>query len=307
MAAVMDNSRVDKVLRKFDPHSRLLRAWELTGGVSAQVTALEVEGPDGQTKKMVVRLHGGRDLQSNPEVATLEFRLLKILHAAGVSVPAPYYLDRSCEISSTPYLVIEFVEGETVFAPVDVSDYLRQFATQLALIHRVDCSGLDVSFLPRQAERYADMFRERPDTLDESLDERRIRDALESGWPVPQRNESVLVHGDYWPGNTLWKDGQLVAVIDWEDAHFGDPLADLANSRLEILWAFGIDAMHAFTQLYQSMTEIDLADLPYWDLCVALGPSMRFAEWVEDDATEQRMRSGYRAFTAQALGQLTGR
>ncbi len=33
----------------------------------------------------------------------------------------------------------------------------------------------------------------------------------------------------------LWKDGQLVAVIDWEDAPLGDPLADVANSRLESL------------------------------------------------------------------------
>ena len=44
--------------------------------------------------------------------------------------------------------------------------------------------------------------------------------------------------------------GRLVGVIDWEDAALGDPLADLANSRLEILWAFGDEAMERFTREY---------------------------------------------------------
>lgn len=45
----------------------------------------------------------------------------------------------------------------------------------------------------------------------------------------------------------MWRDGQLAAVIDWEDAQLGDPLADVANARLEILWAFGIEAMLRFS------------------------------------------------------------
>jgi aminoglycoside phosphotransferase (APT) family kinase protein len=98
----------------------------------------------------------------------------------------------------------------------------------------------------------AEKLRERPVTVDESLDEGRIRDALEAVWPLPQRNPSALLHGDFWPGNTLWRDGQLMAIIDWEDAQFGDPLADVANSRLEILWAFGIDVMQRFTHQYHN-------------------------------------------------------
>jgi aminoglycoside phosphotransferase (APT) family kinase protein len=40
----------------------------------------------------------------------------------------------------------------------------------------------------------------------------------------------VLLHGDFWPGNALWRDGALVAILDWEDAAIGDPLADVANA-----------------------------------------------------------------------------
>ena len=56
----------------------------------------------------------------------------------------------------------------------------------------------------------------------------RIRDMLASAWPFPRPNPPALLHGDYWPGNILWKDGRLAAVIDWEDACLGDPLVDLA-------------------------------------------------------------------------------
>jgi aminoglycoside phosphotransferase (APT) family kinase protein len=38
----------------------------------------------------------------------------------------------------------------------------------------------------------------------------------------------VLVHGDAGPGNFLFEHGHLTAVIDWELAHLGDPMEDLA-------------------------------------------------------------------------------
>ena len=38
----------------------------------------------------------------------------------------------------------------------------------------------------------------------------------------------VLVHGDAGPGNFLFEHGRLTALIDWELAHLGDPMEDLA-------------------------------------------------------------------------------
>lgn len=149
------------------------------------------------------------------------------------------------------------------------------------------------------------MLRERSTHADASVDERHIRATLEAAWPFPQHNTSVLLHGDFWPGNILWHDGQLVAVIDWEDAQLGDPLADVANSRLEILWAFGFDAMQSFTQQYQSMTAIDFTNLPYWDLCAALRPASKFAEWAADDLTQKAMQEGHRWFITQAFEKLS--
>jgi len=130
---------------------------------------------------------------------------------------------------------------------------------------------------------------------------------LEAVWPLPKRNKSVLVHGDFWPGNILWKDGRLAAVIDWEDAELGDPLADVANTRLEILWAFGFDAMNSFTSHYRSTASIDFNDLPYWDLCAALRPAFRIGEWAGDDATEIAMRESHKLFINQAFELLPAR
>lgn len=66
MTESKEATKFEQVVRKIDPNSKLLRAWQLKGGVSAQVTALETLRADGHTQKMIVRQHGERDLKHNP-------------------------------------------------------------------------------------------------------------------------------------------------------------------------------------------------------------------------------------------------
>lgn len=285
----------EQIVQKLHPLNRLLYTRPLTGGVSAQVTALEVHQPDGQMKKLVVRRYGETDLKHKPHIAADEFRLLHHLKAAGLPVPAPYLFDESGAIFPFPYIVVEYIGGKTDFAPADSDNFFHQMTVQLARIHRIEA----LPFLP------ALELGERPAKLDDSIGEGRIRDYLESVWPFPQHNKSVLLHGDFWPGNLLWDNGQLVAVIDWEDAKTGDPLADLANARLEILWAFGSEAMTRFTHSYQSITAIDLTNLPYHDLHVALRPAFKIAEWAAADDAAKTMREKLNWFTGQAFDALT--
>jgi len=89
------------------------------------------------------------------------------------------------------------------------------------------------------------MARAQPKTVDQSSTTTHIRNTLTPLWPLPQKNASTLLHGDFWPENTLWQNEKLVAVIDWEDAERGDPLIDFAKSRSEIVWIFGVDAIHS--------------------------------------------------------------
>ena len=270
---------LEALARRVEPRSTLLRSWPLAGGVSAQVFALETELADGRTEKLVVRCHGATDLRRNPQLAADEFRLLQLLQSAGLPVPAPRYLDADAEILSTPCLVVDYVEGEAGPTAVDRASFVDQFAAALTRIHRIEASASDLSFLPER-------------TL--------------SGRPA-RSNSPVLLHGDFWPGNTLWNDGRLVAVIDWEDAAFGDPLADVANARLELLWALGAEAMCDLTQRYASaMPEVDMTDLPNWDLWADARLAGRVTSWNLDKETEERMLAGHEEFVAQALQQLRG-
>lgn len=304
-----DALRFARLAQKIVPGSMLLRVWPLHGGVSAQVTAMELQHADGQIQTLTVRQHGAADRARNPNIAADELRLLTALHATGVPAPKPYAVDASGVVFETPVIVVEYIEGESVFALDVVLNFIPQFAAQLAAIHQIDVASFESAFLPRQEDILTAKLRHRPARLDDSLEEERIRDALEAVWPPPSHNPSGLLHGDYWPGNILWRDGRLVGVIDWEDAAIGDPLADLANSRLELLWAFGMDAMQRFTQDYAAAMpqSLDLTHLPTWDLCAALRPAGRLSEWATDEAAETRMRERHHLFVTQAFAQLPGR
>ena len=303
MAGAPQRELFEALAQRIEPRSKLLRTWELTGGVSAQVTAFEIERPDGRIERLIVRRHGAADLRRDPHLAAHEFRLLELLKSAGVAAPTPRYLDADGEVFSVPCLVVDYLEGERESAPADETEFVGRLATVLAEIHRVDYG--EVSFLRERVDIGAEVPARRPD---EPSEWRRIRDVIDSALPLPRRNRSVLLHGDFWPGNTLWKDGRLVAVIDWEDAAIGDPLADVANARLELLWALGIDAMKAFTRRYASIaTAVDFTDLPYWDLWADLRLAGRTSEWGLDEITEKAMRAGHEAFVAHALEQLSSR
>lgn len=292
------------LVRRIDPAARLLRAWPLTGGVSAEVTVIELARGSGERWRLIVRRHGEVDRAQNPRVARDEYALLHRLYADGLPVPRPVLVDESGDLFPTPVLVVEYVEGETKteLAPAEVDGFLDQVAAVLARIHGFpDVPAL--SFLPRQDRE----FGPRPAALDASMSEGGIREALESAWPVPRVNESGLRHGDFWPGNLLWRDGALAAVIDWEDAGIGDPLADLANSRLEFLMAFGPEAMTELTRRYLDLSAIDVGNLPYWDLVAALRPCGKLADWGLEAATERQMRQRHAWFVDQVLAGLSPR
>jgi aminoglycoside phosphotransferase (APT) family kinase protein len=182
-----------------------------------------------------------------------------------------------------------------------MGEWTGQMAEHLADIHHFDGAGAELSFLPLIAMRYARLLAERPDTLDTTIEEGRIRAMLRAAWPFPQHNATTLLHGDFWPGNLLWHNGRVAAILDWEDAAIGDPLADLANTRLEILWAHGQDAMQHFTSHYQARMALDVRALPLWDLCAALRPAGKIDAWAADQAAAQMMRDRHAWFRTQAF------
>jgi aminoglycoside phosphotransferase (APT) family kinase protein len=233
-----------------------------------------------------------------------EHALLTRCAELDIPAPKPCFLD-----TLAAALVLEHVTGAPDFQPSDLDTMLEQMATQLARIHRAPL-GPGLAFLKLRRESAGRLLLEAPPELDASLDEARLRAALRPLWPWPQHNADVLLHGDYWPGNLLWNDGKLAAVLDWEEAERGDPLADIALSRLDILWAFGDAAMHAFTEHYRAQTQLDWRNLARWELCIALRPMSNLTRWASvyadapisrPDIDEHSMREAHRRFVAEAV------
>ena len=300
MATEDEYRRFEKLVHRFDPHARLKRHHSLPGGYSADVTVLELETGNGTRRKLIHRLHGPVDLRQNPNVASHEYRVLQLTHAAGLATPEPVYLDVTDPLFPTPSLVVTYVEGVTDLKPEDPADYVTQMAGELARIHRMDTAGRDLDFLLKLEDDCTEALGRQRDPDVVSTDERELLELLEPCWPLPRDNTPVVLHGDYWPGNTLWKDGRLTAIIDWEDARRGDPLFDVSNARFEILMLFGPEIMNAFTRRYESLNPVDFGCLPWWDLYTALRVVNKLGFLATAERDETLIRSDHRWFVEQA-------
>lgn len=292
----MTAAAFDVIARRIDAGATLRRSWPLSGGVSAQMTALELTDRT-RVQRVVVRAHGEFDRARDPDLAQHEFELLRALENSGVDAPRALLLDTSATLLPTPYLVVEFIDGELALAPADSVASATAMAARLAAIHGLDVPGL--AWLPDVSDRVAWLLAQT------GPDEFGARAALKRHWPPTVSHPVVLLHGDFWPGNLLWRGDRLVGVIDWEDAARGDPLADLAITRLELLRLWGERAMNAFTTRYAASTGVDLGELPLWDLHAVLRPAGRWDVWFPDERKRQHALLCARTFAERALADLT--
>ena len=243
-------ARIEQCLGELSPGSRLVRTWPLNGGISAAMTAFEVEHPNGLLQKMVARQPSPYRFSRNNRAAQTEFQVLTTLKEAGLPVATPLCVESTAE----PFLVLEYIDGRPELSPTDVSGYLQRYAEQLARIHSME----PMTFLPSQDRGYGP----RRESLNDSLREGEIRDALEAIGEASRRNPLRLCHGDFWPGNVLWRDGEIAGVIDWEEVLAGEPLADLGICRLDLWWILGEEASNEFTERYRALVPYDFSDLP---------------------------------------------
>ncbi len=289
---------VSEILRRVDPGVRVVRRWNLAGGIAAEMTAVEVVWPDGSSGRVVVRRN---------DTAAREFDLLPHLASLGIPVPRPRGFD-----NATAALVLDYVDGDGRYAEGDGPDTAQAFAEMLAMIHRVDGARPAFDALPRAVDAVAQHLANPPAVLDPTTSEEFVRATLSERWPPPATNATCLLHGDFWPGNVLWCDDVIVAVIDWEEPAVGDPIADIGSARLDLLWVFGPDVMAAFTAAYASVTDVDMTNLPLWDLVAALRPAGNISSWASQwpalgrpDVTPETMRADHRWFVDQAQAALS--
>lgn len=197
------------------------RSWRVHAGV----------GDDA--RKVYLRYQPPRRPSAEPYTVWREARIYRALN--GTDVPAPRLFAIHDDYQA---LIAELVPGRADYRSLRCDDDRRRIALEfveaLAVLHRTRLSpGTIPGSAPRR--RIADCVRAELDTWTAMYEEVPGADPLidfalawlRDNLPDPD-GEPCLVHGDAGPGNFLFADGHLTALIDWELAHAGDPMEDLA-------------------------------------------------------------------------------
>jgi aminoglycoside phosphotransferase (APT) family kinase protein len=303
---------IEAIVATVEPSSSVVATSALAGGLSSWMTTVEVERPDGRRHRLVVRRGRRPDAERHTLPFGVEYDLLRHLHAHGVPVARPRAFDDSGRILRQAYVVLDFVPGTTRFTTDDPIWMAVHMADVLAAIHDLDVTHAALPALPLQLDRMqgwviTDLERREPDP---SLREDLIRRHLHQRWPPPA-TERCLLHADYFPGNIVWHGDAIAAVIDWESAAVGDPMADVATTRLDLRWTFGAEVAEHFTRRYLDVTDRSTATLPTWELVVALRPAGAISLWASDmvahgrpDITAASMRVEQHAYVDSAIERL---
>jgi aminoglycoside phosphotransferase (APT) family kinase protein len=237
----------------------------LPGGASKEAWAVDLA--DG-TELLVRRASVGvihRDTLSLEQ----EFRVLEAAHATGVAVPRPVaYLG---ELEGREAFAMERVRGETIGRRIVRNPppaLPEQLAEELARIHAIP----PLEFLPRGD--VIDRFYAELDSVDEP------HPAIEYGlaWVrerLPEPDAPTFCHGDFRIGNVAVDEHGLVSVLDWEFAHVGDPVEDVAWPIVRA-WRFGahdrrlggVGDVEPYLARYNDLTGrgVTTAELDVWEV-----------------------------------------
>jgi len=203
--------------------------------------------------EMVLRRPPRPPLPPSAHDVLREARLLRALEDTPARVPIVLAVCEEETTIGSPFYVMERIEGEVIVTSVpealDMPAERRRIGEQLieALveIHAVDwrAAGLEgfgkpTGYLERQLRRFGGLW---------ELNKTREIPAVErvGKWlaeHLPDSGPATIVHGDYRLGNTIFAaepPAHLEAVLDWEMATIGDPLADLGY--LCMMWTDSSD------------------------------------------------------------------
>jgi aminoglycoside phosphotransferase len=182
-----------------------------------------------------------------------EALMLRVLGESGLRVP-PYVGFHE----PTGALLMDKLEGSAQVHVVDDPARMRaisvDFADELAKLHSIDLEGHPITkdlTIPKTAEELAlanflaysetdleTVLGKRPHLSDPLLT--LARQWVHRRIPAFERAPR-MVQGDCGPDQFLFDGDHLVAIIDWELAHIGDPMVDLGAMRLrECLYPSGM-------------------------------------------------------------------
>src|ERR1700683_103133 len=218
-----------------DPGARISEVTALPGhagfGYSFILERTTAGGPSG---KLVLRVAPEGVRIAGPADVVRQAKIMKSLADTEVPVPPILWYGDEAEFFGRPYFVDGFVDGfklaDVTLPREEARAYARAGIEKLAALHRVrweprrDAWG-SVTALGEEMKRL-DRLLDR-DTLDPKVVARapELREKLRSS--IPETPRIGIVHGDFQWANTLFNDGRVVALIDWEISMIGPTLLDL--------------------------------------------------------------------------------
>jgi aminoglycoside phosphotransferase (APT) family kinase protein len=219
----------------------------IPGGFSYETWRLRARWTDGGGRhdEALVMRRAPRGGVLEPYDASKEFRVLRALESTPVPAPRALWVEPTGALVGTSFYLMELVEGAIPLPwdesiPADARAAMHAaFADALADLHRVDWAARDLGFLGVPADP------EDPAALELARCRELLARVALRPYPLlleviawldarrPRCPRLTLVHDDYRMGNFVWRDGRIAAVLDWERTFIGDPMADVAFSRLE--------------------------------------------------------------------------
>lgn len=244
----------------YDPRIAAALAW-MSRNVSGASEALSCELITGGRSNLTYRVTGrsGRSwvLRRPPTGALLprahdmlrEYRILRALSQhTTVPVPEPVALCDDESVLGAPFYVMADVPGKVLREPADAIALDQEVRTTAALravdvlaaLHAVDVNragladlGPPDGYVVRQLRRWLAQVEHSGDAEAITLLGPQQNSLMAT---APAGTRVALVHGDYRFDNLVVDpdEGTLRAVLDWEIATLGDPLADLGS--LLVCW-----------------------------------------------------------------------
>ncbi|MCW2620733.1 MAG: putative acyl-CoA dehydrogenase [Frankiales bacterium] len=170
-----------------------------------------------------------------------EFRVVAALQGTAVPVARTVALCEDLDVLGAPFSVVSHVDGRVIRSTADLADLAQAEVDRcafalvdvLADLHAVDVDAIGLGalgrpegYLTRQVARWFDQWGRV--ATEEVPDVGRLHERLRADTPVESGH--ALVHGDLRIDNAIVAAddvGDIRALVDWEMATLGDPLADL--------------------------------------------------------------------------------
>ena len=234
--------------RVIDNCTALAELERLSGGASQETYRITIDTQDGVRELAMRRAAGGEEGEitaQHPGLAA-EAKLMQVARAHGVPEPEIYYVLQP-EDGMGAGFIMQWLEGVALGARIVKApelDAIRPklahlFGETLARIHSIDlvATQLDEHLQHLSPEEYVRQTWERYQALDtpQPMIDYTAQWLLAN---LPANYSPSLVHNDYRNGNVMVNQDGIVAVLDWEVAHIGDPMRDL-GWMLTHSWRFG--------------------------------------------------------------------